>query len=307
MSVIDHSEVRLLYDYVIVYGNDISYTLKSIERRKSGYVYTMRDHLEALMLSVLSAQRPWVQIQNNIDNLYDIFGGYDPDYMFTQDPRDLEEAVCDISCGNRRIKKQMQEIRHNIHVLREIERVYGDCDYLVRKACESVDSVYTTVYALTDKNSNLKLKGVGEALCLQYMRQLGVDVCKPDVHILRILERLGYFNYEPSAYEAVAKVREIATSVGKTSTELGAALWTFCATGYSEICTAVPHCEKCPVVCNYYGKSITHEQQRIRDLLTWNIYFKTHDKSEALIMIDELGTSDLRSLCKYIRNKENIK
>ena len=63
-----------------------------------------------------------------------------------------------------------------------------------------------------------------------------------------------------SAISSIASIEETISQVEALSEETGLALcaidniiWSFCADGYGEICTATPHCERCVVrgKCKY--------------------------------------------------------
>lgn len=227
---------------------DLLYPMK--QRYEEGKVFTKRDHCEALILSVLSANRPWIGIQNRLKELNKVFNNYDPDFLRTADPNLLTQEVCSIECGNRRIRKQMEEIAYNISILDTIEKVMGDVDAPMRLAKDNIKQV---LYVYSDKSSKLKFKGVAIALACQYMKNLGVDLVKPDVHIRRIIQRFGWIPWLPDEMESIDICKKVADQYGITQTEVGTVLWQFCATGYIEMCGANPLCDMCPAYekCHY--------------------------------------------------------
>ena len=117
----------------------------------------------------------------------------------------------------------------------------------------------TLVLALSNSDSPLKMKQMGEALTAEYLRNIGFDLAKPDRHIRRILgrKRLGCSDKETvPIYEAIDIVAEIACEMNKSTAEVDYILWSFCANGYGEICTvSAPKCEKCTAgkYCNCRG------------------------------------------------------
>jgi len=101
-------------------------------------------------------------------------------------------------------------------------------------------------------------------LVCEYMRNVGIDVPKPDRHILRILssERLGFSkfpekseseSYKKDIFEIFDKLHEI---TGKTRIEIDYLLWFYCADGHAEFCTEKPkeNCEKC--IIRYYCNKV---------------------------------------------------
>ncbi len=271
---------------------------KAMDKRQSGGVFTWSDHLEALLLSLLSANRPWYQIANSKDSLRKIFFDYDKDQLYLADPESLADTVCSIGCGNRRIYTQMRELKNNILVLRSIERNYGDVDALAQMA---VDNQLEVMTMLSYKGGMYKLKGVGKALALEYLRRLGVDAVKPDVHIRRILQRFGYFPYLPSEVETFELIREASGEHNIPMHEIGSLLWSFCATGYMQICEATPHCDMCYVQC----KSSTCDESAVGHLATlvkWSNYLDQFDEPlEEIRRLTELyKTYDTESIVRKL-------
>jgi hypothetical protein len=207
----------------------------------SGQRFGLRDHLRGLLLSQLSNQRPWRPIAQNLDRIQRIFLDYDPDALQQADPSGLANAIRAIRCGNRAILQQMIALGSNVAIFRRIESDYGSLDKFVT----SSDPI--GIAKLISTSGPYKLRYVGPALALEYLRNVGVRAAKPDVHVLRILggERLAYFGGKPTERDAVQLVANLATQVGCNETYLDNLLWLFCAVGYGNICGASPRCNVC--------------------------------------------------------------
>ncbi len=98
---------------------------------------------------------------------------------------------------------------------------------------------------------------MGEALIWEYLRNVGVDGAKPDVHMKRILghNRLGFSRYEEATNEEVINaMKQLSDETGLWMAQLDYMFWCFCATGKGEICTANPSCNRCVLrdECNAY-------------------------------------------------------
>ena len=93
------------------------------------------------------------------------------------------------------------------------------------------------------------MKEMGIALNAEYLRNVGYDIAKPYRHIRRILgsKILGCSDNEiVSEFEALDIVKAIADTLHKTTAETDYILWSYCAKGYGEVCTAnKPKCDKC--------------------------------------------------------------
>ena len=112
---------------------------------------------------------------------------------------------------------------------------------------------------LSSHSSNYKLKFIGEALAWEYLRNVGIDGIKPDVHTRRIMGsfRLGYSKMqEATNAEVVAAAQEISRQTGLSLSMIDALLWSFCADGEAKICVKNPSFKLCPIVehCNHSVK-----------------------------------------------------
>ena len=55
-----------------------------------------------------------------------------------------------------------------------------------------------------------------------------------------------------SVKEVNEQVTRLSEETGMSKVEIDNLIWSFCADGYGEICTATPHCDTCPIsdYCN---------------------------------------------------------
>lgn len=218
--------------------------VQAVGCRKAGKRFDLSKHIRGMIYAQLSAQRVWKGIARNLEKIDNIFCDYRPDYLTHKDWRDLEKSLTDINCGNRRIGKQMKSLRHNINVLEDIQSQYGSVDaFVTSKAPYAIATEFGS-------GKRFKLKEIGFTLALEYLRNVGIDVVKPDTHICRMIgpERLGLMEVEPSpegAYCCLMRMREQAQC---SAVYLDNLLWLFAATGYGEICTRNnPKCNVCSV------------------------------------------------------------
>ena len=212
------------------------------ERRESGQRFGLNDHVRGLVLAQLSNQRPWGPIAENLDRLSAIFLHYDPQALKAANPVELAESVKKIRCGNRQIARQTQFLRENIEVLESID----DLDnYVV--------SLPPAEIARSFAEGPYKLKQVGMALAMEYLRNVGVNCIKPDLHICRMIgpERLGLVRETPTPEEAIDALDSWAERTDRSLMYMDNLLWLFAAQDYAAICGANPRCSICQVAgCN---------------------------------------------------------
>lgn len=107
----------------------------------------------------------------------------------------------------------------------------------------------TLVKALSAPHSGYKLAQMGEALSAEYLKNVGYDIAKPDRHIRRILgsKVLNCSTHEVvPIFEAFDIVAALAKELNRPAAEVDYILWSYCAKGYGEICTAKnPKCDIC--------------------------------------------------------------
>lgn len=224
-------------------------TTVAINERKNGKDFSFDEHIEGLIWSLLSNQRPWKGISDNKNNIRKIFHNFDHDYILSTNPDVFVNKLIEIKCGNRAIKKQMEALNYNINVFLKIQSKYGSID-------NYITSNLPHIIAKDFANGHYKLKQVGFPLAMEYLRNVGIDTIKPDVHICRILgnDRLGLsHNNEAKEEEAVEIIKKISDDSGLSLSEIDYILWQFCADGYAEICTKKPKCRLCKAnkYCNY--------------------------------------------------------
>ena len=229
--------------------NHIEYNadaISSIEERKNGKLFAMRDHIRAMVYALLTNQTVWSRIQPLLPSIDRIFNDYDAEYIKAQDPDNLAEELFYLKCGNMSTRKQMRALRGNIEVFERIQDEYGAVDkYIITHAPEDL------VKAFSDVESDYKLGMMGEALVWEYLRNIGIDGVKPDTHIRRFLagNRMGRADVPSPAplSEVHSQVEQLSQRTGMLKAEIDNLIWSFCADGYGEICTAKPHCDRCPI------------------------------------------------------------
>jgi endonuclease III len=223
--------------------------VSAAEKRSNGYEFSLNDHLRGFILSLLSNQRPWKQIANNLDNLEKIFFNYESDNLKNADPEVLSNEIKAIKCGNISIKRQMETLPYNISILEKISEKYGSIDnFITSKPVEEIAE------CLSNEKSPYKLKQLGMALTMEYLKNVGLSGMKPDTHLLRICgpERLNIIP-ETNSKEQLIVFERFSKEAGVSTTYLDNLIWIFGANEYGEICSSTPKCHKCELneICNY--------------------------------------------------------
>ena len=222
-----------------------------VAQRKNGKCFTLEDHIAGLVYAQLTNQTKWSRIVPHLKEIDALFFNYDPKKIKSMSPTYFSDALFKLKCGNISTAAQMRGLAHNVEIMEALTEKYGSMDAFILSA-----PAHIIVDKLSSARSEYKLSQMGVALTWEYIRNVGIDGCKPDTHLRRFLgkDRMG------GKTTAVATIEETIEQVEVLSKETGLALcaidniiWSFCADGYGEVCTATPHCERCVVrsSCKY--------------------------------------------------------
>lgn len=221
----------------------------AIEARKAGKGFSDEQHLEGIVFALLSSQRPWKPILNNYQNIKELFQNFDYQYILNQNAEYFEQEIRKLKCGNKSIHRQMQALRSIVTKLEYIKEKHGSLDSFV------ISDNPINIASMISTNREYKIPELGFALALEYLRNVGIDVAKPDSQLCRLFgkDRLGLSSRNVALpNEVVRYIEEIARKNEISQAELGTTFWTLCAKDYGNICSQKPKCDKCKLsaVCN---------------------------------------------------------
>lgn len=222
----------------------------AIEARNGGKQFALSEHIRALIYSLLSNQTPWSRIEPHLREIDQIFCDYDPVFIKGKPGSYFENKLFQMKCGNRKTSAQMNSLHENVATFERLITKFGSMDGFVTSA-----PAYEIVNLLSRNGSGYKLHQVGEALAWEYLRNVGIDGAKPDLHMRRFFgcKRMGVSRHESaSVQEVLNRVSELSKETGMSMAAIDNLIWSFCADGYGEICTASPKCRECVIrrYCN---------------------------------------------------------
>lgn len=219
--------------------------------RKNGKKFKMSDHIRGLIYAQLSNQRKWSYVEPHLDEIDKIFFEYDIDKIKQHPGEYFNKKISAIKCSNRGFSRAMEGLNDNLATFENLQKKYGSVDKFVTSK-----PAYEIVELLSQSGSEYKLKMVGEALAWEYLRNVGIDGAKPDVHMRRFLgaDRMGTGSHSPASTEEVYnQVKDLSETTGISMTSIDTIIWCYCADDYGEICTASPNCQDCVIrtKCSY--------------------------------------------------------
>ena len=230
-----------------------------IDKRSMDGTFSLSDHIRAMVYSMLSSGTVWNRILRDTDaetayiNPVDkIFCNYNPVELILCSPEQLRDELKKIHCASQYTLKQMNAlITVNIPKLLTLEKEYGTIDNYYNEFIQSDKTLVTLAKTLSDTTSKDKMVQMDIALVCEYLRNVGYDIPKPDRHIRRILgcENLSFSRSKiVPPFQTFEIISKLAKLLNKSVAEVDYILWSYCATGYGEICTSQnPKCESCVV------------------------------------------------------------
>lgn len=224
--------------------------LDAVEARKKGKVFSFEKHLKGFIYAQLSALVSWKKIKDNQPELNTVFCGFEKDKLKEKAPKELIDEIRTLKCYSPyTTKNQMNSLKENIETFEKIEQDFKSLEKFITHSSPS-----NIIKLLADSKSTYKLKYAGVAIICEYVRNVGIDIIKPDVHIKRIAaaDRLNLVTSK-SDYKIIDKFRQLSNEIGISQVKMDYLLWNYCAKGYGEICTANPKCNEC-MIRKYCGK-----------------------------------------------------
>lgn len=220
-------------------------------RRNQGEVFSFTEHLSALIYALLTNQTKWSRIVPHLREIDELFFHYAPEKIKQYPGSYFSEGVFKLKCGNISTTVQMESLSYNIHIMERISNEYGSMDAFITS-----EPAHKIVKKLSGYRSPYKIKMLGEALAWEYIRNVGIDACKPDTHLRRFLgrNRMGHSrDAVATVEETISQVEAIAKESGLQCSVIDNIIWSYCADGYGQICTSNPKCEKCVIrtLCHF--------------------------------------------------------
>ena len=236
---------NILEEYLKDRVQDIDLTiLEAVKQRKNGKSFSFEEHLRGFVYAQLSALVSWKKIRENQPKLNDIFCNFDRQHLKEKSSEDLINEITAIKCHNPyTTKNQMRSLKANIETFERIEQDFESLEKFITHSTPA-----TIIKLLADSNSTYKIKYMGVPIACEYVRNVGIDIIKPDVHIKRIAaaDRLNLVTAK-NDYKIIDEFQELTQKIGISQVKMDYLLWNYCSKGYGEICTATPKCDVCVI------------------------------------------------------------
>jgi hypothetical protein len=217
------------------------------EKRAAGAIFSDAEVMEAVCLSLFSAQVDWKRIQDIREELRIKFHNYEVSRLSAWtdvEIKELQEWFLMNRAGSQSLKKNLLYTRVAAKMFMQWMATGVPLDGYITKKFEELGRDPVTLAVAIATAGDMKIAGMGVPLAAEFLRNLGYDLSKPDIHILRAA---GCFNMvrfnrwrdysvrrSPSAsikerVQVMHAMDQFAKSVGMTTTYLDSVIWTACA------------------------------------------------------------------------------
>ncbi len=300
-----------------------TYIKRQIDKREGGGVFTVSDHIRAMVYSLLSGGQGWAKYAGEMDVqtgcipcVDTIFHDYNPAELLECSPQQLFEELQKLHLAPRFGTAPIEKlITVNIPKLLKLEEEYGTVDNYYQKYVQTgidrhlVAPARPLIKTLSEMKGDDKLEQFGIPLVCEYLRNVGYDIPKPDTHTRRILgsDNLGFStSKEVSEYKTIEIICEIAKAAKRSVAETDYILWSYCSDGYGQICKKeYPKCDICVAVglCKKHEKDVV---TAIKNKLVLNSHFKIKEYDDVSRIICKASDTIYSSLCRCILHNCSI-
>ena len=228
------NDILLMRDYLTancLQYNDTIHVM--VAERKAGKQFSFEEHIAALVYAQLTNQTKWNRIVPHLAEIDALFFHYDPLEIKKHSCSYFADGIFALKCGNISTKAQMNSLHKNIATMEAIAKEYGSMDAFVTSA-----PAQRIVELLSAGKSKYKIAMLGEALAWEYIRNVGIDGCKPDTHLRRFLgsDRMGNASGSiATTDETIRQIEELSAEINLPLSSIDNIIWSYCADGYGEV------------------------------------------------------------------------
>ena len=215
----------------------------AVRDRRRGKSWTDEEVFEALLLAVLSSDTDWSKIEAIRPDLEKLFSGFSLEaYAGRQEAHVVEKLVPwfrSKKAGSRSQSKNLIQLIDTAGILLRHSKTRGSAaSYFAALLQQHGNDPKQVALYLGVPRSEHKLPAFGVPLAAEALKNLGIDVAKPDRHLLRAVAAFGLVDFQPGGckfespnatkrrqLEAMTRVEELAKAAGKPVAYVDNAIW----------------------------------------------------------------------------------
>ena len=188
-------------------------------------------------------------LRNRWGEIKKAFSNYDINKVSQYTEKDFKKMMDNPELVRNR--RKLKACIENAKIMKEISEKYGSFGEYLDQNKDDIKKLKEELI----KNFHY----LGNVLVLEYLKEVGIDAIKPDVHVVRVMHRLGLVDSERISPENIDKVVEVASEMSQLTKEklsvIDAIFWIYGGSGDNHVKRAIcsknkPLCNECPLT-NY--------------------------------------------------------
>jgi hypothetical protein len=222
---------------------------EAVESRQMGRTFTDSEVFQGIVKAVLSNSTDFSRIERIIQELHELFRGFDLNYYASLTEEDIEETFLPWFCcrfaGSLTMRSNLNNLIDASIKLISRSQQHGSLENFFNyiKSRQGNHPI-NLVLSLGSQSSLHKLSAMGIPIAAEAMKNIGYDVAKPDRHINRALGSFGMVHFSkwkdcskcqaPQANEdemrkVMTKMDSMARDVNEPVVFLDNAIWLLCS------------------------------------------------------------------------------
>ena len=303
--------------------------LEAVENRSAGQAWDDNQVFRALLMAVLSANTDWSRIERIQGKLSDLFAGFSLESYAELSDTDIGDRFVPWfkarKAGSRTLGQNLIRLASAARKLRKYRNTHRTADSYFTSLMHQCDGDPKQAALRLGCESEYKLPSLGVPLAAEALKNLGFDVAKPDLHIMRAIGSFGLVRFgrwtdtgewrngrsspvpTPRRHlRAMTAVQEIAEAAGKPVVLVDNAIWLLCAKSGAEHELYLTNLQLAEIASQ--GESPKDQSQGVGDLIrSWMDEGNTQEQRETirylLRALDEDRLSDRKLFPQELKGK----
>jgi endonuclease III len=203
---------------------------------------------EVLVKDIHNAGMKAALVTRKMPFIKEAFSNFDINKVAEYDESDLKSLLSNTKII--RNKTKLIGCIKNAKIMKLYSQNFGSFGAFLDEKKDSIEEL---------KELLLEFPSVGPAVTLDFLKDIGMNFAKPDVHVLRIFYRLGLIKSETCFNDALKVVTEFSNATSEKLSVVDAVFWMYGGGGDGHIGKAMcnknnPHCSECPLTnfCSLY-------------------------------------------------------
>ena len=254
INVYNEETLKTIFDLMFNKLKTISinnnFMIEITDRRTRVFNKNLPDSyfFEDLVRDIHNAGMKAKVVTSKLPHIKKAFSNFDINQVADYTDEDFERLLNNPNIIHHR--RKLNDCITNARTMRDLSKQYGSFGEFLDQHKDNFEEL---------KERILGFRSVGNAVALDYLKDIGMDFIKPDIHVLRIFSRLGLISSENEFNEAILVAEAFKKATNERLSVIDAVFWMYGGGGDGHLQKAIcnknnPLCGECPVTkyCLYY-------------------------------------------------------